>query len=75
MKNWLIWLVLIVVFVGGGFGLSALIGGFGYCISGLIALLFGILIFRTKAEKSNRDQVVYDDNANVISRSRVDEEE
>ena len=74
MKPWLVVLILLAVCIGGGAALSSVIGGFAYCITGLIALLLGIIILRKKAENANRDQVVYDDNANVISRSRVDEE-
>lgn len=77
MKPWLVVLILLAVCFGGGFALDATlgVGGLAYCITGLIALLLGIIILRKKAENANRDQVVYDDDVNVISRSRVDEEE
>lgn len=77
MKPWLVVLILLAVCIGGGFALDATlgVGGLAYCITGLIALLLGIIILRKKAENANRDQVVYDDDVNVISRSRVDDEE
>ena len=63
MKPWLVVLILLAVCIGGGFALDATlgVGGLAYCITGLIALLLGIIILRKKAENANRDQVVYDD--------------